>query len=109
MTPIAEVSDLDLAFPADVTLLMPRYDDIPEEFRNGSSKWNRLFADWFFSGLEKLDASPKDGVDVKKALRHIRAIMGSFQPSHEHKEAAVAFLLSEWLEDANWTAKRRAS
>jgi hypothetical protein len=25
--------------------------------------------------------------------------MGSYQPKHEHKEAAVAFLFNEWFDD----------
>ncbi len=105
MFPIQEIDDAMLAFPANVKSLMPKYEDIPEEFKRGHTKWNELFSKWFFVGLEKLDLKPKDGVDTKKAMRHIRAVMGSYQPSHEHKEAAVAFMLNEWFEDAKWKAK----
>ena len=100
--PIAEVFDLDIAFPANVSHLMPAYEDIPREFKHGSGKWNRLVSDWFFCGLKNLQLVPKDGTDQTKALRHIKAIIGSFEPKHEHKEAACAYLLSQWFSDATW-------
>jgi hypothetical protein len=55
----------------------------------------------------KYEIKPKEGVDVDKALRHIQAIMRSYQPKHEHKEAAVAYLLSQWFDDVTWTPKPR--
>lgn len=109
MFPIAELTDADVVFPADVLKIMPKYEDIPKEFRNlnNHTKWNKLVSDWFFLGLKKLEIKPKEGVDQKKAMRHLGAIMRSFQPKHEHKEAAVAFLMSEWFEDATWKANSR--
>ena len=41
----------------------------------------------------------KDGVDNKKAMAAISAILRSFDPKHEHKEAGVAYLFSEWFEE----------
>jgi hypothetical protein len=99
-----DVSDVELAFPARVNHLMPKYEDIPKEFRNWNSEtiWNKLTSDWFYKGFKSLDMKPKEGIDVKKAMRHIRAILGSFEPKHEHKEAAVAYLLSQWFEEPKW-------
>lgn len=103
------ISDVELAFPAKVKHLMPDMKDIPEEFKQfcgRGTKWNQLFSDWFYSGLSKLDLVPKDGIDKNLALRHIRAVMGSFEPKHEHKEAAVAYLLSLWFTDeSSWERK----
>ena len=45
---------------------------------------------------------PKEGVDTKKALRHVKAVLGSWEPKHEHKEAGVAFLLNEWFDDVTY-------
>jgi hypothetical protein len=86
---------------------MPKMDDIPEEFRdlNVRTHWGDLFADMFYHGLASLKLTPKEGVDSKKAFRHIRAIMKSWEPKHEHKTAAVTFLFSEWFSDAEWTTK----
>jgi len=103
MYPIREVNSLDIAFGCNALKMMPALDKIPNEFKEfNQSKWNKLFNDWFFSGLSSLEIIPKQGVDKKKALAHIKTIMGSFEPQHEHKEAAVAYLLSEWFEDAKW-------
>lgn len=39
----------------------------------------------------------KDGIDGDTAVRHLRAIQGSFAPKHEHKMEAVAYLASRWF------------
>lgn len=99
-----EIDDTTLAFPGDVKKLMPLLtDEIDREFgMNGSTKWNKLFTDLFFRGVKNLKLTPKKGIDEKKAWRHIQAIMRSFQPKHEHKTAACAYLMSIWFEDATW-------
>jgi hypothetical protein len=107
MFPVAEIDDVTAAFPADVGSLMPPYADIPREFKHGRTKWNRLFSDMFYFGLSSLQLAPRDGIDKQKAWRHIRTISQSFQPAHEHKEAAVAYLLDQWFEDATWTRAER--
>jgi hypothetical protein len=104
--PIKEVSGLDVAFgPSDITDMMPPYADIPNEFTRFTNPWHGLVADWFFQGLDKLELTPREGVDRTLAMKHIRSVMGSFAPKHEHKEAGVAFLLSEWFEKAEWQVK----
>ena len=96
---IPEISDLDFAFPSDALEWMPKKEDIPEQFWRGSTEWNKIVSTWFFRGLPGTsDFIPKDGVDAKKALRAVKATMGSFAPKHEHKEAACAYMLSEWFE-----------
>ena len=52
--------------------------------------------EWFFRGLPKFPEA-RAGIDENEAIRHLSAILKSFQPSHEHKEAAVAWLASRWL------------
>src|SRR5579871_382448 len=89
--------------------LIPKWEAIPKEFKDGNTKWNKLFHVWFFEGLEKgAEFKPKAGVDKTKALRHVRAVMGSFEPRHEHKEAAVAYMMSEWFEDVVYEVKRKS-
>jgi len=105
MYPIKEVSALDVAFGGGrMSELMPAYDHIPSQFKdwNRPGKWNKVMGDWFYSGLKNAQWKPKPGVDTKKALMHIKAVLGSFEPKHEHKEAGVAFLLSEWFEDVTY-------
>ena len=66
----------------------------------------KAVSSWFFSGAKKTDNgleidgvafAAKPGVDKTKALAAIRAVLGSFEPAHEEKEAACAFMLSEWF------------
>lgn len=97
-----DVDDVFLVFPASVRHMMPEYKDIPDEFKRGRTKWNELVGTWFFRGLKNVKYKPKEGIDQRKALRHIQAIMGSYEPKHEHKEAAVAYLLNQWYEDITY-------
>ena len=104
MKPIA-ISDLEIVFPATISHLLPKWEDIPKEFwdRNDKGKWSKVVSDWFFRGLVDAKWKPKEGIDTNLALRHLQAIMGSFQPKHEHKEAGVAYLMSQWFDDVEYT------
>lgn len=103
-----EIQDVNASarpFAAGVSDLMPAWKDIPDEFkRHRGTKWNDLFGDAFFSGLKDMTLFPKEGVDPKKAMRHIRTVMSSFEPKHEHKEATVAFLFREWFEGVSYSS-----
>jgi hypothetical protein len=96
MKEIFEVTDADCAFPTARNI--PPKEEIPREFWNGHTIWNECFNDWFYSGIRAEQLIPKEGVDKNKAIRAIKSIIGSWEPKHEHKEAAVAYLLSEWFE-----------
>lgn len=97
MRQIPEVNDVQIAFGN--TKHMPKFEDVPEDFKVRTNKWNVLFNEIFYKGGGNVELMPKDAVDPKKAIRAIRAIMVSMEPKHEHKEAACAYLLSEWFED----------
>lgn len=79
--------------------LLPPYENIPQQFKSGTTKWNRIFSQWFFEGLTNCRFVAKEGIDKIEAVRHISAIMRSFEPSHEHKEAGCAYLMSEFFDD----------
>lgn len=91
------VPDVLLAFPADVKEYLPPWEDLPEDYQRCTDPWCELTEKWFFHGL-KGKFVPKDGIDLKTAVRHLSACMGSYQPSHEHKIGGVAFLMNEWFE-----------
>jgi hypothetical protein len=92
-----EISDVGLVFPGSVLHLMPEYAQIPEEFKRSGNKWCKWQSDWFYAGLSEMPRA-QEGIDLQKALRHLKAIQGSWEPKHEHKQAAVAYLASQWLE-----------
>lgn len=97
MFPInTKLTRADLVFPANVSHMMPAYKDIGAYPRK--RELEELVQGWFFSGLKGLKSKPREGVDETKALAHLKCILGSFEPKHEHKIAAVAFLINEWFE-----------
>lgn len=99
-----EVTDVQMAFPADALDRMPEWDAIPPEFRHGGTWQERLWTDVFYRGLEAISLTPVEGIDPEEAWRHLMSIVGSFAPSHEHKMASLAFLTSLWFAGARWKA-----
>lgn len=110
MIPVPEISDVQLAFPAGALKWMPAWEDIPVEFKDDTveSEWEKIARAWFHFGLgDKVEFYPREGVDPAKAIRAIKATLGSFEPKHEHKMAAVAFMLSEWFSKIKkWEKKK---
>jgi hypothetical protein len=106
MMEIPELTAADVAFGG--IKHMPKYDTLPADFkRHNGNDYCKAVSSWFFSGakaspngltIEGQTFTAKPGVDATKALRAIKAVLGSFEPKHEHKEAACAFMLSEWFE-----------
>ncbi len=100
MFPIQDVTDAELIFSANISRLMPKYEEIPSEFKRfGATKWERIADLWFCRGLHGAQFVVKSGIDEKRVMRHLSTIIQSYEPKHEHKIAAVAYLLSEWFED----------
>lgn len=98
---------------------MPKYDDLPEEFKRfpGHTPWNQAVSTWFFKGAKFCEFAgkgedrqptgieiggvkfkPKEGVNGTQALAAIVSVLKSFEPKHEHKEAACAYMLSQWFD-----------
>lgn len=112
MMEVPKISAADVAFGGIAH--MPKYDTLPDDFRrHNGNEYVRAVASWFFSGAKGIPDGveidgvrfvAKPGVDALQALRAIRAVLGSFEPAHEHKEAACAFMLSEWFDIAKATA-----
>jgi hypothetical protein len=98
------ISTLQMAFPANLGALLPPTKVIPEDFRdmNNHDKWHKFQDEWFFFGLKELNVVPKPGIDPGTAIRHLQAVQSSFEPSHEHKRAAVAWLASLWFEEIQY-------
>jgi len=110
MLTIPDVTKVDQVFGGDKALeIMPKMKDIPKDFPN-KRKWEKVMSDWFFQGMKNAKWIPKEGVQTNKALAAVVTVMRSFAPDHGHKEAAVAFMLSEWFEDVTYdTAKSQTT
>lgn len=92
-----DVDGLTVAFPGNVVgTLLPPMSQIPEEFKNHRNEWCSIAMKLFFSGgrLPQVKAE----IDALKAKRHLSAVLGSFEPKHEHKEAGAGWLMSMWYE-----------
>ncbi len=83
---------------SSATKLLPPYNSIPDEFTGQFNPWVRLADQWFFKGLKDVTLVPVESIDRAEAIGHLAAIMGSFEPKHEHKIAGVAYLLSLWFQ-----------
>lgn len=94
------VDPVTVAFGAagELGKLLPPMDEIPAEFKRRENCFVALQRQWFFKGLDTSVLRPKPGIDKTRALDHLAAIQGSFEPSHEHKSAGVAYLMSLWFE-----------
>lgn len=77
----------------------PRYDDIPDQYRNG--RYADIFSALFFRGgkLEDHGLRLKAGVHRPSFFATYRALASSFAPKHEVKTATCAWLLAENCED----------
>ena len=91
------VTDTEMAFGGNVDKLMPAREELPEEFRREKSPYCDFTQSWFYNGLKELPKA-KEGIDLKLALRHLGAILASWEPSHEHKMGGTGYLASRWLE-----------
>ncbi len=107
MTPIPKITNVDLAFPADVGWIPP-LSEIPEQFRRTeNTKQGRFFMDLFSGRVIETDIGmlPREGVSAKDAWRALMVCLSTYGIKHEHKEAAFAFLHSEWFVDLRWVTK----
>lgn len=104
--PPPKLSTLDIAFPVDLPFLPPM-SEIPEEFKH-HTPWGRQAAMWFYQGPDKAwlaRIQPREGIDGTDALKAIQALLGSFEPKHEHKMAGAAYLLASWFTDPEMKAE----
>lgn len=90
------VDPVEVAFGGMVREILPPMKDIPPEFGHTSNPWVKWQMDWFYSGLKRYPV-PKEGIDVRLAMRNLGCVQGSFEPKHEHKMAGVAYLASLWF------------
>jgi len=101
MLEMEDVTDVEIAF--GTTKGLPKWEDIPDEFKAGKTTWNKFFSHIFYRGGKGVAMDFNEGVDPKKFYRWFGAHACSWDPKHEHKEAGIAFRISRWLKDWKYT------
>jgi len=104
------MSDLDIAFGARAKDI-PSEAEIPSEFFKHSNPFSELARALFFKGSKEVPSwQTREGIDRTQALGHVKAVLGSFEPSHERKMAAVGWMLYSWFipESLGITSKQLA-
>jgi hypothetical protein len=89
--------DADDAFFGARRADYPDEKDIPEAHRRGRSNGCKVFTQLFFDGgnLFTHGLVLKDDVDEPAFYSTLRALMSSFEPKHEIKEATCGWLIEE--------------
>jgi hypothetical protein len=94
------VDQVNYAFPAHVIgILIPEWQYLPEQFRDGNSCFEELASHACFNCVELKPEVVRVDVDLSSANRQLSAVSRSFEPEHKYKEAALAYLLSLWLRE----------
>ena len=88
-----EVTKADLAFP---TFNTPK-ELVSEAEKRNPQKGMKKFSELFFSGGELIVKKDVKGTWKENALMYARALMGSWEPKHEHKELVVGMIFEECL------------
>jgi len=87
--PIPKTSAAEAAFGLDENAYFNRRSlpEVPREYVNAVSNL-------FFNGGQLPQLAP--GVDAREAAHRLRALLSSFAPPHESKEATAAYALWVW-------------
>lgn len=82
----------------DISHLVPEFEKIPSDFKNEKNTWVQFQTAWFFHGITDMVVTGKIGINRAVALRHLSVVQASPHLKYEHRQAAVAYLASRWLE-----------
>lgn len=95
---IPEVSDADCVFQGRWRELLPKWEDLTKEEQAMRGPFCDALSSIFFKGGKLVDHGihVKDGFDSAKVHRYIKATLGDFGPSHEHKIGGIAHMLKKW-------------
>ncbi|MCB1506278.1 MAG: hypothetical protein KDJ47_14970 [Hyphomicrobiaceae bacterium] len=95
---VPDVSDLDCAFPCRWRELLPQMEELSDDERRMRGPFCDALSSLFFGGGKLSDhgINVRDGYDETKVIRYIRATLGDFGPSHEHKIGGIAHALAKW-------------
>ncbi|WP_213664188.1 hypothetical protein [Stutzerimonas stutzeri] len=89
---VCSVTDVEQAF--GTMRLLPDWDDIPKDFKEGNCYTATVEAIFCGTELPKGTIELIDNVSPAALNKCVRAHLQSFGPKHEHKIAGVAYLMS---------------
>lgn len=90
---MASITDVEMAFSTE--RLLPDESDIPREFFEGNAYTDLAEAIFLGSELPNRELELKEGYTPEMLVRAVRAHLGSFAPSHEHKIAGVGYMIAQ--------------
>jgi hypothetical protein len=88
-----EISQIDMAF----STLDADKDLLEEANSRNLEKGREKFSELFYNGGKIELQKDVKGTWKEKAFLYARALMGSWEPKHEHKEAICAMIFEETL------------
>ena len=94
-----DVTDVDIAFggyPREWFANVMKIESLPED-----RKWNELAERLFFEGGKIPFNKSLQGEYQIKGSRMLRAVLGSWEPKHEHKEKVCGLILKSLCEVTN--------
>src|SRR3990167_761866 len=94
--PVPEFDDLTVAFGASNSDYLT-CEQMGDDFYGDRNKFTDVAKKLFFNGgrLEDYGLTLKPEIDKTKAMRAVRALLGSWAPKHEIKIGTVGFALSK--------------
>jgi hypothetical protein len=98
--PVPEFDDATVAFGAPRSAYLTREQLGDFYDMNDRTPYHKAASGLFFRGgrLSDYGLQWKPGIDRTKAMRAIKALLCSFEPKHEIKEATVAYAFREWCD-----------
>jgi hypothetical protein len=97
---LASIKDVEMAFSTE--RLLPKWADIPDEFKRENTYTRLVDALFYGSKLPDFEMQFRLGFDDEAASadlnKCVRAHLQSFAPKHEHKIAGIAFMIAQACE-----------
>lgn len=92
---VNSISDAELVF--STARLLPKWDDIPDEFKKGNHYTKFIEKLFYGSDLPEYELELELRMDItpERLNKCIMAHLKSFSTKHEHKIAGVSFMLNQ--------------
>lgn len=91
-----KTNKLEMVF-GEIKGRLPKWSEIPEQYKRSSHPCCAEISRIFFKGGNISHWKERDGINRVEAINHIKSILTSWEPKHEHKEAGCAYLLDLWF------------